>query len=217
MQYLIVDFEFTFYKKKIGRPQGFFPEIIEVGAVKISDNDLNSSAKLQAFVKPHFYPKQAIEAMDFCMISPADMKKALPFSTMLNKLASMYDSENTYFVTWGGNDFQVLDECCRKHQMNNPITKSSVIDISEAHRLWVHNANTLSLKAAAESLNISMDGIWHTAYDDADNTSKILCTLLKAGWTPELFFKSVEEKIQARRLKQHAKLKQKYGFIANVS
>mgnify|MGYP003415235282 CR=1 FL=1 len=31
MDYLVVDFEFTFYKKPIGRPRTFFSEIIEIG------------------------------------------------------------------------------------------------------------------------------------------------------------------------------------------
>ena len=35
-QFIVVDFEFTYYNKPVGRPNGFFPEIIEIGAVKIT-------------------------------------------------------------------------------------------------------------------------------------------------------------------------------------
>ena len=31
--FLLVDFEFTTYTKPVGRPRGFFSEIIEIGAV----------------------------------------------------------------------------------------------------------------------------------------------------------------------------------------
>ena len=76
MNYLVVDFEFTFYKRPVGRPRAFFAEIIEIGAVKLDEN-LNECGKLQNFVKPHFFPKHAKDAMDFCMITDADMKKAI--------------------------------------------------------------------------------------------------------------------------------------------
>ena len=38
--FLIVDFEFTKYTKPVGRPNGFFPEIIEIGAVKFENGQL---------------------------------------------------------------------------------------------------------------------------------------------------------------------------------
>ena len=30
--------------------------------------------------------------------------------------------------------------------------------------------------------------MWHTAYDDAANTGKLLVRMLEKGWTPELYF-----------------------------
>ena len=33
MNFFVIDFEFTFYKRPVGRPRGFFNEIIEAGAV----------------------------------------------------------------------------------------------------------------------------------------------------------------------------------------
>lgn len=56
--FLIVDFEFTMYTKPVGRPNGFFSEIIEVGAVKLSGEAFNCTGKLQNFVKPHFIPSR---------------------------------------------------------------------------------------------------------------------------------------------------------------
>ena len=47
MDYLVVDFEFTFYKKPIGRPRTFFSEIIEIGAVKFIGDSLKQKCRLQ--------------------------------------------------------------------------------------------------------------------------------------------------------------------------
>ena len=56
--FFVADFEFTQYTKRMGRPRGFFSEIIEIGAVKIDGNSLAVTGKIQNFVHPHFYPKQ---------------------------------------------------------------------------------------------------------------------------------------------------------------
>ena len=50
--YLVVDFEFTTYTKPVGRPRGFFSEIIEIGAVLLKGEALEQAAKIQDFVKP---------------------------------------------------------------------------------------------------------------------------------------------------------------------
>ena len=109
MNYLVVDFEFTFYKRPVGRPRNFFAEIIEIGAVKLASETLEEVGKLQNFVKPHFFPKHAKDAMEFCMITDRDMKKAITFPEMLEKLAAMYEAGNTFFVAWGNSDYKVLD------------------------------------------------------------------------------------------------------------
>ena len=99
--YLVVDFEFTTYTKPVGRPRGFFSEIIEIGAVLLKGEALEQAAKIQDFVKPHFYPKQAKDSMDFCMITEKDMKKGIEYPEMVQKLAGVYEAGTTYFVAWG--------------------------------------------------------------------------------------------------------------------
>ena len=39
-KFLVVDFEFTTYERPVGRPRGFFSEIIEIGAVKLDGEPL---------------------------------------------------------------------------------------------------------------------------------------------------------------------------------
>ena len=74
--YLLVDFEFTNYNRLVGRPSAFFSEIIEIGAVLLDGESFKEIARYQSFVKPRFFPKQAKDSMDFCMITEKDMKKA---------------------------------------------------------------------------------------------------------------------------------------------
>ncbi len=87
--FLITDFEFTQYSKPVGRPRGFFSEIIEIGAVKIDGTTMESTGHIQQFVKPHFYPRHAKESLDFCMITEQDMKTAIEFADMLGMIRSI--------------------------------------------------------------------------------------------------------------------------------
>ena len=191
MNYLVVDFEFTFYKRPVGRPRAFFAEIIEIGAVKLDEN-LNECGKLQNFVKPHFFPKHAKDAMDFCMITDADMKKAITFPAMLEKMSAMYEAGNTLFVAWGDSDYKVLAEGCSRHKLENPVLQADYLDLAEAYKLWRGEENTPGLKTAIIEMEVTADGLAHTAFDDAYNTGKVLANMLEKGWTYEAYLNAKE-------------------------
>ena len=57
-KFLVVDYEFTTYERPVGRPRGFFSEIIEIGAVKLEGEPLTESDRIQDFVKPKFFPSR---------------------------------------------------------------------------------------------------------------------------------------------------------------
>lgn len=202
MNFLLVDFEFTFYKKPFGRPRTFFSEIIEIGAVKLDGETLKECGKLQDFVKPQFFPKQAADAMNFCMITPNDMKKAITFQKMIEKLAELYVPGETYFVTWGDCDYKVLSTCCEKYKVRNPIRQEDCLDLAEAYKLMKGEENTPGLKASAQELGVDADGLWHTAFDDASNTGRILVKLTELGWTPETYFKAKADAAEAVRIEK---------------
>ena len=186
MNYFVIDFEFTFYKRPVGRPRGFFNEIIEAGAVLL-DSGGTETGRMHAFVKPHFYPKQAKDAYDFCMITEKEMKKAIEFPEMVRQISALYTPGNCYFVTWGNEDFRVLDIGCQRHGIENPVRKEDCLDLALAYRLWKDDSFTTGLKAAAEALETDSEGLWHTAYDDAFNTGRVLFKMLEKGWSPEDF------------------------------
>ncbi len=191
--FLLVDFEFTTYNKPVGRPRGFFSEIIEIGAVKLEGEDFTPTAKIQNFVKPHFYPKQAKDSMDFCMITEKDMKKAIDYPAMAARLAEVYEPGVTYFVAWGDSDYKVLQTGCERHKIENPVCFDDYLDLAEAYKLWKGDELTTGLKKATEEQEVDTAGLWHTAYDDAANTGKLLVKMFAKGWTPELYFEQKAE------------------------
>ena len=177
--FLVIDFEYTQYRKKVGRPRGFFSEIIEFGALKLDHTTLNETAKVETFVKPHFYPKQAAEMMEFCSITEADMKKAMPFNKMIDKINDLYVPDETWFVAWGESDYKVLDTGCQRHKVENPVKQSDYLDLANVYKHYKGYPNTPGLNNSAKELGIEVDGHWHAAFDDAALTAKILTHLLE--------------------------------------
>lgn len=192
-QFIVVDFEFTYYNKPVGKPNGFFPEIIEIGAVKY--NGETSITKLQSFVKPHFYPKQANAAMEFCMITLEDMEKGVEFCDMLKMLSDMYIPGETYFVTWGNDDYKVLSQGCYRHKIINPIREEDCLDLAIAYKNMAGMKRTPGLKKTIEALGMTFDGLCHTAFDDAYNTGRILQKMIDMGWDPQIYMAKKLQKI----------------------
>ena len=186
--FLVIDLEFTLYTKPTGRPRAFFSEIIEIGAVRIDSGTREVTGSIQDFVKPQFFPKQAAEAMEFCMITDDDMKSAISFADMLDKIKALYVPGETLFVTWGEADYQVISEGCRWHKLDNPILPGDCLDLAAAYKLMKNERRTTGLKQAAQELGVDADGLWHTAHADALNTGKILLKLMERDWTPEPYY-----------------------------
>lgn len=184
--YLVIDLEFTHYRRPVGKPRGFFSEIIEIGALKIDPLTLETTHTLQDFVKPHFYPKQAKEVMEFCSITAADMQTAVTFIEMLDKIKAIYTPGETYIVAWGSEDYNVIERGCQRHNVPNPILKDDYLDIAHCYRILNDDSHTTSLKDAAEELDITHEGHNHAALDDAAKTAKVLIKLLENGFTPEI-------------------------------
>jgi len=183
--FFVADFEFTHYTKPVGRPRGFFSEIIEIGAVKIDGSSREITGHIQDFVKPHFYPKQAKEGMAFSMITDEHMKTAIEFRDMLDKLKELYIPGSTYFVAWGDADFGVIKEGCERHELPNPVDYADYLDLAAAYKSRKGLSRTSSLRNALDAEGIVIEGLWHTAHDDALNTGKLLLKLISEGWQPD--------------------------------
>jgi len=190
--FFVVDFEFTQYSKPVGRPRAFFPEIIEIGAVLIDSKTNEITGHIEDFVKPRFFPKQAAESMEFCMITEADMENAVEFSDMLQQVESLYIPGKTYFVSWGNADYKVIEQCCERYELPNPVLREDYLDLAAAYKMLKGDRLTTGLVKAAEEQNIDMDGFGHTAYDDAYNTGKVLLKLISNGWQPEHYFAQLD-------------------------
>ena len=185
--YYVVDFEFTQCGQRTGRPAGFFSEIVEIGAVRIDGATLEVTGQDHHFVTPRFYPEQLKEISDFCMITDNEMQTAIAFPDMIECIKGLYTPGKTYFVSWGMEDYRVLDKGCERHGVENPVLYEDCLDFAEWYRWEMEDSYTTGLRKAIEEQCVDSGMMWHTACDDAANTGKLLVSLLKDGWNPEDF------------------------------
>ena len=180
--YFVVDFEFTKYTRPVGKPRGFFSEIIEIGAVMINGETLEVVGQISNYVVPHFYPKQAGEGMEFSMISNKDLQTAIEFEEMIENIRGLYVPHETFFVAWGNADYKVLDEGCRRHGLENHVLFEDYLDMAAWYKWEMDDDYTTGLRKAIEEQCVDSGMYWHTANQDAVNTGALLVKLIKDGW-----------------------------------
>ena len=59
---------------------------------------------MHSFVKPHFYPRHAKDAFDFCMITEKEMKNAIEFPEIVGCIAG----DDTIMIAIKTNDEAVM-------------------------------------------------------------------------------------------------------------
>ena len=150
--------------------------------------------------------------MDFCMITAKDMQQAIEFPAMVQELTKLYESGDTYFVAWGTEDYKVLQTGCERHKIENPVKYEDYLDLALAYRLWKGDDYTTGLKKATEEQEVNTAGLWHTAFDDANNTGKLLIEMFNRGWKLEDFFAAREAYEAERAARQAERAKHHNGY-----
>lgn len=122
------------------------------------------------------------------MITEGDMKTAIDFPEMLEKILTLYIPRQTYFVVWGNADYPVIQEGCNRHKLTNPVLAEDCLDLAAAYKRMKGDSYTTGLRKATEEQDVQTGGLWHTAYDDAANTGKLLVKMLADNWNAEEYF-----------------------------
>ena len=180
--FLVVDFEFTTHADNFGKPKGFFPEIIEVGAVKLSPPDYSDGRTYESFVRPRFFPKLSEFCRSIAIIEQADVDAGVDAAEMLTQLAQLYESDKTWLAAWGDSDYTVLANQCRKYGLSNHFPPERYIDLAAAYRDLCGHTHRSPLAVVLAERGIEQTGYAHTALADALNTAELLRRMLAEGW-----------------------------------
>ena len=184
-RYMVLDFEFTTYgDKAYGKPRAFFHEIIEIGAVLLDVTSSSIEPVYQSFIRPIFYPKLTNECSRLTQINQQDVDHGVELAEALQKMEQAYVPGKTYWVGYGDADHDVLAQVCIKYKIPNPFPSEDYIDLASQFKLFYAKERRLSLKNAVREVGLELDGIEHTAMDDAKNAAQLLLKMIQDGWIP---------------------------------
>ena len=163
-KFLVVDFEFTTYERPVGRPRGFFSEIIEIGAVKVEDGKITD--KFSTFVNPKrpipFRITELTSITDEMVIGSPDIETILPqFIDFIGDAVLV--AHNASF------DVGFIEQNCKRQKIETDFT---YVDTVALARVLLPALNRFKLDTVAKALNISLEN-HHRAVDDAGCTAEI--------------------------------------------
>ncbi len=198
MTYVILDLEWNGARcEKIG---GYFNEIIEIGAVRLS-SDRRTEQRFDAYVRPVVSRKLTRLVTNLTGITDDQVQHGVSFAQAMAELTA-FVGKDAVIMTWSNTDLLVLMENFRYHFQTETIPfMHAYIDLQHytQKRMKWGTAQQVSLAHAAEQLKLNCSDMeLHHAIDD----SVLSAAIFKKVYEPFSFRRDVARADEAfyRRL-----------------
>ena len=168
MNYIIFDLEATCEKDN----KNFTNEIIEIGAVKVSDG-YEIVDEFTSFVKPILNPVLTDFCMNLTTIKQSDIDSAPLFKDALASFQEWIGNDTYWLCSWGFYDKAQLKKDCQLHRVD---TNWLINHISLKHqhgKKVIGKEKGVGMQAALNKAGLKLEGIHHRGIDDAKNIAQI--------------------------------------------
>ncbi len=174
--YLIVDLEATCCdKKSIPRRE---METIEIGAVMVESNELQTIDDFSIFIKPNRHPTLTNFCTQLTSITQQDVDTASTFTEALKQFKSwLYKYDNFLFCSWGDYDKNQLSQDCQYHNIAYPVG-SEHINIKKLFSFSQNLKKIYGMVDALKKVGLRLEGTHHRGIDDAKNMAKLMPYIL---------------------------------------
>lgn len=186
MTYVILDLEWNGARsEKLG---GYFNEIIEIGAVRLSE-DLRIEDRFDAYIRPVVSKKLTKLVTNLTGITDEQVRTGLSFATAMDALGQ-FIGRNAVVMTWSNSDLLVLMENCRYFLGDEHIPFLQAYVDLQAYaqtRLGLGLSQQMALGKLAEQVSLSSDDMeLHRAIDD----SALAAMIFQKVYEPKSFRKT---------------------------
>lgn len=171
-RYLIIDLEATCADDgSVPREQ---MEIIEIGAVMLHAQSLETESEFQTFVRPVRHPVLTDFCKELTKIRQSDVESAPSFAEAVDAMKRwMYQYEDPLFCSWGNYDRTQFLQDCEYHGVAYPF-RSGHLNLKEEFSRAQNLRKRLGVTAALRRLGLQFEGTHHRAIDDARNIARIV-------------------------------------------
>ena len=167
MNYIIVDLEATCWENRSDGKN----EIIEIGAVKVND-DQEIVSEYQQFVKPLKNPILSEFCKELTSIQQTDVENAPYFFEVLPLFQEWIGDEPYLLCSWGFYDRKQFEEDCDLHQIDKKWLANH-ISLKHQHAKIANLRRAIGMKNALKQEGIDLAGTHHRGIDDARNITKL--------------------------------------------
>ncbi|MBR2405702.1 MAG: exonuclease domain-containing protein [Clostridia bacterium] len=175
MSIVVLDLEWNgAYCKKVN---GYFNEIIEIGAVRLAD-DLTVAERFDAVIRPRVSRKLTHWVTDLTGYTDEQVKAGISFLDAMERLQRFIGEGGATLLTWSTTDLLVLMENCRYYYGDERIPSvTGYLDLQAyaQTRLELGTKQQIGLAKFAELLGMNSDDLaLHHAIDDSVLSAAIL-------------------------------------------
>jgi inhibitor of KinA sporulation pathway (predicted exonuclease) len=168
MNYIILDLEATCWEEK----SKFQSEIIEIGAVKINDNQ-QIVDEFDAFIKPILHPELSEFCTKLTSIKQSQIDMAHGFPIVIEQFKAWIGMDKKYFLcSWGFYDKKQFTADCNLHKLDIEWLKNHM-SIKHQHAGLKKLKHPVGLGYAITHEGMKFEGKAHRGIDDARNISRI--------------------------------------------
>ena len=182
-QQIVIDLEFSRIPKG-HRRQGLKNEIIQIGAVRITD-DGKLADSFCCFVKPQFHWDIPHFITQLTGITTADVHDADTLDVALQKFGEWIGPGRTRMVAWSDSDRNQIRKECATKDLPVPAQMTRWLNLQRVYPriMEVGNGNLMPLHTAADWYGVAMDEeLSHGALYDAQVTAQLLLLILSGEY-----------------------------------
>lgn len=181
MSIVFLDLEWNNAYSKIHKR--FVNEIIEIGAVKL-DDQYNEIDRFDIIIRSQITKRLCTRFKSLTNISNEQMREGVPFDEAIKRFL-FWCGKNFLTVTWSNSDLYAIIENFQLFYDKFPNNCfETYLDLQRFYHFIFKrdNGNQISLKSAAENLEIPLQDIaLHRASDDSAVTAEIFKKIAKLG------------------------------------
>lgn len=153
-------------------------EIIEVGAVMVDGETLQSVGEFQSFVRPVRHPLLTPFCRELTSITQAEVDAAPPFAAVLRQWQSWAEEfEGSILCSWGTYDRNQLQQDCHYHAIAYPFTPEH-INLKAEFSQRIGQRRRFGMAEALSRSGLTLEGTHHRGLDDARNIARLLPLIL---------------------------------------
>lgn len=181
MNYIVFDLEWNQSNTEKEEVEVLPFEIIEIGAVKLSD-DRTMVSRYDRLIKPQVYRKLHYMTQKLLHLEADELEKGIVFSDAVSQFLD-WCGEDYIFCSWGPLDLTVLQKNMSYYNMP-PLTEGPIAfyDVQKLFSLAYGNKKLRrSLEYAVDFLRIEKDIPFHRAFSDAYYTAKVFAAIRNAN------------------------------------